>query len=90
MEITVGGYLEENAAGMQWDYSQWEKVFAWLPVTTIGGTRVWFTEVYRRTARIPLMQPEGTRIEYGTLFDILNTPLPAEPTSEDYFVAGAA
>ena len=81
---------EENNASMHWDYSQWVETFVWLPVTTIGGTRVWFTNVYRRTARIPLMQPESARIEYGTLFDVLNTPVPTEPTFEDYFIAGSA
>jgi hypothetical protein len=27
---------------------RWQKHFAWLPVTTIGGKRIWMKTVYKR------------------------------------------
>lgn len=58
-----------NGAGC---YS-WREVFAWLPVKTISGKRVWGCKVYKRRFWAVWgsgfhMEPE---VEYAELFDIL-------------------
>lgn len=55
------------------DCYPWMEVFAWLPVKTIGGKRVWLQKVYKRKFWAVWgngfhMEPE---VEYGELFDIL-------------------
>ena len=56
------------------DCYPWREVFAWLPVVTIGGKRVWMKKVYKRRLWVVWgtgfhMEPQ---VEYGTLFDVIN------------------
>lgn len=53
----------------------WRPVFAWWPVTTITGKRVWWYKLYKRRVWIVWgtgfhMEPE---IQYATLFEILES-----------------
>lgn len=55
------------------DCYPWMEVFAWLPVKTIGGKRVWLSKVYKRKFWAVWgngfhMEPE---VEYAELFDVL-------------------
>lgn len=55
------------------DCYPWMEVFAWWPVKTIGGKRVWLRKIYKRKFWAVWgngfhMEPE---VEYGELFDIL-------------------
>lgn len=58
-------------------YSNWNKIFAWFPVTTVSGQRIWFKPVYKR--KVSELRSMGNSIvshtyyEYGTLFDMLKT-----------------
>ncbi len=53
----------------------WRPVFAWWPVTTITGKRVWWCKLYKRRVWIVWgtffhMEPE---VQYATLFEILES-----------------
>lgn len=52
----------------------WRKTYAWLPVTTITGQKIWLDTVYKR--RIWAVWGVGfhmeTEVEYATLFDLLS------------------
>jgi hypothetical protein len=45
----------------------WQRVFAWLPVRTISGERVWLQRVYRGTYN----SISGQGYEYATLVDLI-------------------
>ena len=51
--------------------SKWQPWFAWRPVTTVGGDRVWCRKIYRKAHQ----HYDGVQVwhtyEYGTEFDIL-------------------
>ena len=51
----------------------WREVYAWLPVTTISGQRVWLKRVYKR--RVWLIWGSGFHMEpevqYATVFDLI-------------------
>ena len=49
----------------------WEKWFAWHPVK-VHGKHIWLETVYRRTILCYIDVDEWQRVEYGTLFDIIN------------------
>lgn len=49
----------------------WIKKFAWLPVTTISGERVWLKEVYCRRVPTFVNYDDLNRYEYGTIFDVM-------------------
>jgi hypothetical protein len=48
----------------------WEKWFAWRPVK-IHGRYIWFRTVYRRTVISYIDIDEWSRVDYGTLFDVI-------------------
>jgi len=57
------------------DCYPWMEVFAWLPIKTIGGKRIWLRKVYKRKFWAVWgngfhMEPE---VEYGELFDVLKS-----------------
>jgi len=39
-------------------YSEWKKTFAFLPVTTKSGKKVWFRKVYVRTRKMRVEPPQ--------------------------------
>lgn len=51
--------------------SPWVKWFAWRPVTTVGGHRMWLKSVYRRCINTYVDMDNWRRYEYATLFDVL-------------------
>ena len=58
------------------DCYPWREVFAFFPVKTIGGRRVWMQRIYKRRFWIVWgasfhMEPE---VEYAELLDILSLP----------------
>ena len=58
------------------DSYPWIQVFAFLPVKTISGKRVWLRKVYKRKfwaiwGKGFHMEPE---VEYGDLFDVMLNP----------------
>ena len=64
------------------DCYPWHEVYAWLPVTTVSGKRVWGKKVFKRKVWIVWgtsfhMEPE---VQYATAFDLL--------THEDKNLAG--
>ena len=53
----------------------WREVYAWWPVRTITGRRVWGQKIYKRRVWLVWgtgfhMEPE---VQYATLFEILET-----------------
>lgn len=55
------------------DCYPWMEIFAWWPVKTISGKRVWLRKIYKRKFWVVWgtgfhMEPE---VEYGELFEIL-------------------
>jgi hypothetical protein len=54
-----------------WDLilaTNWKKVFAFLPVETVRGDKVWLKFVYKRTFR----SITGlSQVEYGDIFDVM-------------------
>jgi hypothetical protein len=55
------------------ELTPWREVFAFLPVTTMAGERVWLKNVYRREALEygDSRLYHGPEIIYGTIFDVL-------------------
>ena len=49
----------------------WKPWFAWRPVTTVSGKRVWWTTIYRRIVNTYVDYDDWTRYEYGNLFDVI-------------------
>ena len=49
----------------------WEDWWAWYPVTTISGHRVWGKKISRRVKMKYGDQRLNLEYEYGTVFDIL-------------------
>lgn len=50
---------------------QWQQWFAWRPVTTIQGKRVWLKLIYRRS----YSAISGNGYDYATVFDLLQKDL---------------
>lgn len=53
-------------------YSDWEPWYAWHPVTTISGRKIWLNTVYRRY-RMIFEIADDRGYDYGDEFDILKT-----------------
>lgn len=56
------------------DCYPWREVFAWRPVKTITGLRVWGVKIYKRRIWVVLgtgfhTEPE---VQYATLFDLIS------------------
>lgn len=56
------------------DCYPWHEVFAWWPVKTISGKRIWWEKVYKRRVWLVWgtgfhMEPE---VQYATVFDMIN------------------
>ena len=53
----------------------WHRWWAWRPVTTVGGERVWLKWCHRRIIQWNNLEvwPSTTRTEYGNLFDVIKT-----------------
>ena len=56
------------------DCYPWHQVFAWRPVKTISGKRIWWKKVYKRKVWLVWgtgfhMEPQ---VQYATVFDMLN------------------
>jgi hypothetical protein len=49
----------------------WHIWFAWRPVKTVTGERVWLKKVYRRCINTYVDHDDWTRYEYGNIFDVL-------------------
>jgi hypothetical protein len=49
----------------------WKPWFAWRPVKTIKGKRVWMEKIYRRCINTYVDMDDWKRYEYGDIFDIL-------------------
>ncbi len=65
MEYTI----VENGA----DCYPWHEVYAWLPVKTISGERVWGEKVFKRKVWVVWgtgfhMEPQ---VQYATIFDLI-------------------
>ena len=62
-EVVTNGY----------DCHPWIKHYAWLPVRTITGKKIWLKSLYKRKVWVVWgsgfhMEPE---VQYATLFDLL-------------------
>lgn len=50
----------------------WCEVFAWLPVKTVSGNRVWLKKIYKRRVRVEWGSIYSMKmVQYATDFDIL-------------------
>lgn len=49
----------------------WHNWFAWRPVRTVGGERVWFKKIYRRQIVSYVDMDDWFHYEYANIFDIL-------------------
>jgi hypothetical protein len=49
----------------------WRIWFAWRPVRTVGGERVWFKKIYRRQIVSYVDMDDWFHYEYANIFDIL-------------------
>ena len=71
MEYTSAQWRRDNIREV---YSDWKKYFAWTPVTTITGKRVWLKKIYTRTAYRRLLDgaPLGCpTTQFATFMEIL-------------------
>lgn len=50
---------------------QWHRVFAWWPVTTVRGKRIWLKFIYRRS----YSAISGHGYDYATVFDMMDQRL---------------
>jgi hypothetical protein len=66
-----GGSFTDDSITKTIRRNAWEDWYAWYPVTTISGQRVWMKPISRRV----IMKYGDPRLvveyEYGTVFDIL-------------------
>jgi hypothetical protein len=59
------------------DCYPWQEVFAWWPVYTVSGQRVWLKRVYKRRVWICLYHLYGrsshitSQVQYATVFELL-------------------
>lgn len=61
-------------------YTPWERIFAWLPKTTINNERVWLRFIYKRERMlihdIPQLPVKAlNKIQYATAMDIAERTL---------------
>lgn len=49
----------------------WQAWFAWRPVKTISGERVWGKKIFRRQVVSYVDMDDWAHYEYGNIFDIL-------------------
>jgi len=49
----------------------WKIWFAWRPITTVTGERVWLKKIYRRCINTYVDHDDWTRYEYANIFDVL-------------------
>ena len=49
----------------------WQVWFAWRPVKTISGERVWGKKIFRRQVVSYVDMDDWTHYEYGNIFDVL-------------------
>jgi len=61
------------------DCLPWHEVFAWWPVKTISGKRVWWKKVFKRRVWVVWGQANfhmEPHVEYATAFDLItHTPI---------------
>jgi hypothetical protein len=58
------------------DCYPWREVFAWWPVYTVSGQRVWLKRVYKRRvwiclSRLNIASHVRSQIQYATVFELL-------------------
>jgi len=53
------------------EIESWHIWFAWKPVTTINGERVWLKKIYRRQIVSYVDMDDWMHYEYGNIFDII-------------------
>lgn len=53
------------------EHRPWCPWFAWRPVQTVAGDRVWWRRVYRQVGNTYADQENWTWYYYGTEFDVL-------------------
>lgn len=49
----------------------WQTWFAWRPVKTISGERIWGKKIFRRQVISYVDMDDWAHYEYGNIFDIL-------------------
>ena len=49
----------------------WHIWFAWRPITTVNGERIWLKKIHRRQIVCYADMDDWFRYEYGNMFDIL-------------------
>lgn len=49
----------------------WRLWFAWRPVQTVSGERVWWTTIYRQLGNAYSDQDDWSWYYYGTILDVL-------------------
>ena len=49
----------------------WQAWFAWRPVKTISGERIWGRKIFRRQVVSYVDMDDWTHYEYANIFDIL-------------------
>lgn len=55
--------------------TRWKKWWAWKPVKTLGGQRVWLTWCYRRYDGFYFLgKGPSCTTHYGTIFDVITHP----------------
>jgi hypothetical protein len=50
----------------------WRSWFAWYPIKTVAGERVWLKKIFRRCINTYVDHDDWTRYEYGNIFDVIN------------------
>lgn len=63
---TTDGYVARKIEVLPW--RPW---FAWRPVTTISGQRIWFQPIYRRCINTYVDYEDWNRYEYADLIDVI-------------------
>lgn len=53
------------------EVESWRLWFAWRPVKTVNGERVWLKKVYCRCINTYVDYDDWKRYEYGNIFDVL-------------------
>lgn len=53
------------------NYYNWTETFAWFPVTTISGKKIWWKKVFKRRVWIETEFTGEPVVQYGTWVDVI-------------------
>ena len=67
----LDGGVQTGPVSRKIEISPWKRWFAWRPVTSVSGQKLWMQTVYRRCINTYVDMDDWKRYEYADIFDVL-------------------